>query len=140
MKKSIYLIALAIAMVVLIAGCAADNKENENKALAISDIQYDPLSFTGEISLTGINVALYMPDPTIFFLMDTEELLLCKNLQCGAFQLPVTYTGSDPMPELADEVVITGSWVEYVEDGNSITIFGATSITVNRNVMDILMS
>ena len=109
-------------------------------ALAVNDIQHDPLSFTGEISITGISVGTYPQDPTVFFLMDTDELLACKNMQCGAFQLPVVYKGSSPVPELADEVVITGSWAKYEEGGHSVDIFEASDISVRRNVMEILMS
>jgi len=136
MKRITLFAVCAIILISLCAGCAGEKEDVI--ALSINDIRTDPLSFVGEIALTGINVGLYQPDPTIFFLMDTEELMACLDMQCGVFQLPVIYTGSDPMPDLADEVVIVGSWVKYEEDGQSVDIFGATSIDVKRNIMSIL--
>jgi len=140
MKRFTIIIVIMALIIAMLNGCTTNATDDKNiPVLGINDIRFDPLSFTGELALTGINVGLYPPDPTIFFLMDTDELLACLNMQCGAFQLPVIYTGKDPMPELADEVIITGSWVEYEENGQSITIFGATKIKVKRNVMSILM-
>jgi len=137
MKRITIFIVFAFIFISLSTGCV--EKEDDVVALNINDIRTDPLSFTGEIALTGINVGIYPPDPTIFFLMDTDELLACKNMQCGAFQLPVIYNGSEPIPELADEVVIKGSWVKYEDGGQSVDIFGATSIEVKGNTMSILM-
>jgi hypothetical protein len=128
--------AIAVILCGMTAGCSEDDSIN---ALTINDIRFDPLSFTGEIALTGISAGLYQNNPSIFFLMDTEELLVCKNFECGAFQLPVLYTGSGLMPELADELVITGSWGVYEEGGRDITVFEAASIDVLRNTMDIIM-
>ncbi|MCL2083089.1 MAG: hypothetical protein FWH04_07640 [Oscillospiraceae bacterium] len=120
------------------ASAAKNDGAAASNVLAINDIRSDPLSFIGEITLTGINVGTYPQDPKIFFVMDTEELLACKNMQCGAFQLPVIYKGDDPMPELADEVSITGSWVKYEENGQRVDIFEAKQIDVKRNVMNLL--
>ncbi len=144
------LLTAAVLAVVITVGCivafVGQNKDSANSipALQINDIKSDPQSFTGEIAITGINVGTYEPDPTIFFLMDTAELIACKNMQCGAYQLPAIYKGSGPMPELADDVTITGSWGEYEMAGETgltkVPIFEVTKIEVKRNVMSILNS
>ena len=129
-----------VLMVGVFAGCAA--KEEKVNALAINDIQTDPLSFTGKIVINGIHVGTYPDDPTVFFLMDTAELIACKNMQCGAFQLPAIYKGNTPIPEVADEVNITGSWGTYEVEGpngkEEVPIFEVTKIEVKRNIMNLL--
>ena len=102
--------------------------------LSIKDIQSDPLSFTGEITINGI-VASFAPDDyMIFGVKDTAELLACRNLYCDAFMLPVRYIGNGGTPEIADEVNITGSWMETDEG----FIFEVTKIDVRRNIAHIL--
>ena len=134
------LAALLVLMTGMLSGCT--NKDTQAKALTINDIQMDPLSFTGEITITGVNAGHYPADSSVFFIVDTAELLLCKDLSCGAFQLPVVYKGSDPLPELADELNITGSWGKYeIEDQNgtqSVDIFEITKLDVKRNIMKLL--
>ena len=139
MKKMALFLTLVVLVSGLLAGCAQEEKVN---VLDIKDIQNDPLSFTGEIVITGINAGSFQNDPNIFFVMDTAELLACKNLQCGAFQLPVIYKGDGPMPEVADEVNITGSWGKYEVEGEngmeSVDIFEIAKMDVKRNIMNLL--
>jgi hypothetical protein len=142
MKKHSVLSIIILMLFIAIISSGCDNKSADADVivLTIKDIQGDPLSFTGEITITGINAGFYPPDPSIFFVVDTAELLACKSLGCGAFQLPVIYAGSSPMPELADEINITGSWGEYSVGEESIPIFVVTKIDVKRNIMSLLMS
>ena len=146
MKKIISIILLIAMTTILFAGCGNNNgttgAKSEVKALAIDEIKADPLSFTGEITITGVNAGFAQQDPKIFFVVDTAELLTCKNLQCGAYQLPVIYKGEGPMPEIADEVDIVGNWGKYEVDGEkgkeSVDIFEITKIDVKRNIMNLL--
>jgi len=132
MKKTVFFIAFIIIIAGLSLGCA---KQEQVKILAIRDIQTDPLSFTGEIIVNGIVAVIAHDDDTIFGIMDTAELLSCKNLSCGAFILPVKYVGGGTVPELADEINVTGSWIES-EAG---FIFEVAEVEIKRNVMSILM-
>ncbi|MCL2808366.1 MAG: hypothetical protein FWD27_09520 [Coriobacteriia bacterium] len=158
MKKITTVIISALFMMSLLAGCGAGAGGNSNggnstsggsagaqdgsssraAALAINDIKSDPFAFTGVLNITGVNAGFYQPDAKVFFIVDTEELLACKNLQCGAFQLPAIYTGEGPLPELADELTITGSWGEYEIDGESVPIFEVEKIDIQRNIMHLL--
>jgi len=132
MKRLAILFCFAFIFVFSI-GCTNDG-DAEINILSINDIQSDPLSFTGELRINGI-VALFADDDfSVFGIMDTAELLFCKDLYCGAFTLPVKYVGGGAIPELADEVDITGSWSDF--DGS--IIFEATDIVVKRNIMPIL--
>ena len=138
MKKVILLVAFCILAIGLVTGCAG----GRGNALAINDIQTDPFSFAGEITINGVNVGALPQDPNIFFLMDTAELIACKNMQCGAFQLPVVYKGGGSMPQVADEVNVTGSWGKYEVEGEngmeSVDVFEISSIDVKRNIMNLL--
>lgn len=140
MKKNVMITLLVILMAVLSIGCA--KKEESVNALTINDIKSDPLSFTGEITITGVNAGIYQADPNIFFVVDTDELLTCKNLGCGAFQLPAIYNGDTPMSKIGDELNITGTWGKYEVEGQggkqSVDIFMVSKINVKRNIMSIL--
>ena len=133
MKNITLFTVLAVIMSVLGAGCA---KTESARALSINDIQSDPLSFTGEITINGVVTAFSQSDTTVFGVVDTEELLVCKTLNCGAFMLPSLYAGDKPLPELGDEVNITGSFVEY-QNGH---IFKVKNFEVRRNIMSLISS
>ena len=135
MKKFAFLMLLVIIAASFSASCSKKD-EKPIRILSINDIQSDPLAFTGEITINGVVAAFSPYDQTVFGIKDTAELFACRNLECGAFMLPVKYTGNGSMPELADEVNVTGSW-KQVDDG---FIFEVTKIDVKRNVMKILMS
>jgi len=144
--------AIAVFYIFVIAGQGNDANEGagqgkvsiepEIPALTINDIRSDPLSFEGEIKITGIHAGTYQPDPAVFFVVDTEELMACRNLGCGAFQLPAINMSDTPMPEVADEIDITGSWGLYEVEGASgtekVDIFEVTKIDVKRNIMHLL--
>jgi len=135
MKKLVLFMVFVIIMAGLSVSCTK-KEEKSVKVLSINDIKSDPLSFTGKITISGTAAAFAQQDSTIFGVVDTAELITCKNLNCGAFMLPVKYTGSSRMPELADVVEITGSFVSY-QGGH---IFEVTSLTVMRNIRNILIN
>jgi len=130
--KRLIIVLFFTVLIIFNIGCT--NDDADTNTLSINDIQSDPLSFTGELKINGVVALFSDDDSSVFGIKDTAELLFCKDLYCGAFALPVRYVGGDPIPELADEVDVTGSWGEY--EGN--ILFEATAITVKRNVMPIL--
>jgi len=138
-KKLAYIVpiaALIVGLITCIIIITAGDRAGRGKALAINDIQSDPLSFVGQITLNGIVTGFAEEDTTIFGIMDTAELLACKNPSCGAYVQPVRYTGATPLPEFVDEVDVVGTFVR--EDGISMPVFVATSFEVKRNVMSLL--
>jgi len=131
MKKLILIVAL-IALMAFSISCT--NAEEDMIVLSINDIQSDPLSFTGKLKINGVVSDFYENDNSVFSIMDTAELLFCKDLYCGAYALAVKNTGNDAIPELADDIDVIGSWGEY--EGH--VIFEVTNITVKRNIMPLL--
>ncbi|MDR0272465.1 MAG: hypothetical protein LBI27_04025 [Clostridiales bacterium] len=127
MKK----ILLFVLITLFAVGCAKDNGEAELHILSIYNIQNDPLAFTGVIKIDGVASSFSESDATFFTVMDTNELLACRNLYCGAYAMPARYSGSDPLPELADMVDITGSFVQ-TDDGY---YFEVTELVVRQNIM-----
>ena len=125
-------ISLCFFIIILSVGCSTDDANTNS--LSINDIQSDPLSFTGKLRINGVVSVFSDEDSSVFGIMDTAELLFCKDLYCGAFALPVRYVGGDPILELADEVDVIGIWAEY-EDS---IIFEVTDIAVKRNIMPLL--
>ena len=132
MKKLILFMLLAALALALFAGCTG--KEPVVKALTINDIARDPFAFTGEIVINGVVSGFGQDEPSLFGLMDTEELIACKNFGCGAVQLPVIYVGDQSLPQFADEINITGSFISTETE----FYFEATEIDVKRNIMNII--
>ncbi|MCL1866293.1 MAG: hypothetical protein FWF82_02670 [Oscillospiraceae bacterium] len=143
MKSLLKKIAVLTAVVLVLGLTACDKNEGnggseEVNILAICDIQSDPLAFTGELVLNGIYAGRFAEDTTdedIFYIKDKKELLFCKNLYCDAYRLPAVYVGDGEIPEIADEVNITGSW--GVRDESD--VFEITKIEVLRNVKHVLV-
>ena len=104
------------------------------RVLSINDIQSDPLSFTGEIKINGVAAAFSETDEAFFGIMDTAELMACKDLYCGAYTLPAKYAGGNPMPELADVVDVTGTFVKTDTE----FYFAVTDFEVRRNIMRLI--
>jgi len=130
MKRLLFLIVLFI---ILAAGCSDNNADTNT--LAVRDIQSDPFAFTGELRINGVVTEFFEDDTTIFNLKDTAETLVCLNLICDSFRLPVIYVGGGDMPQIADEIDIIGNWSE-IEGG--IVIFKASSFEVRRNIMRLI--
>jgi hypothetical protein len=140
MKNIAVIMMLFILVVGINTGCTTI--EGNVNVLTINDVKSDPTSFTGEITISGVNAGVYEADPKIFFVVDTAELLSCKNLSCGAYRLPAIYKGTSPMPKVADEVNITGTWGKHEIEGKNgkenIDLFTVRKIVVKRNIMNIL--
>ena len=139
MKKSALFLALAVVIAVVV-GIAYTNKGYDKgdgivvRALSINDVQSDPLSFTGEIKINGIAATFSEQDKTFFTIRDTAELMTCRDLYCGAYELPAKYTGGKPLPVLADVIDATGSFVK-TDTGFH---FAVTDFEVRRNIMKLL--
>ena len=130
--KIIVLVVL-FAAVCFFLGCGDGSGEGP-AVLSINDIQSDPLAFVGEITISGVAAAFSETDGDYFGVMDTAELIACKDLNCGAFTLSARYAGEDPLPDLADIVDITGS---FEQNGNDI-YFAVRNFEVRRNIMNLL--
>jgi len=130
MKKILF---LTVLFTIFVAGCS-DNSTDTN-ALAVRDIQSDPLAFTGELKINGVVTEFLEDDMTLFNLKDTAETLVCLNLICDSFRLPVRYIGGGDVPQLADEIDLIGRWSET--EGGIVT-FEATGFEVRRNIMRLI--
>jgi hypothetical protein len=136
MKKIALFIVFTLFAACMAAGCTDNDSgvTSEENILSIRDIQSDPMAFTGEIKINGVASSFSETDSAFFTVMDTNELIACKNLYCGAYALPVRYDGDDPLPELADNVVLTGSFVKAEPD----FYFEATALEIKKNLKTIL--
>ncbi|MRR55049.1 MAG: hypothetical protein EG822_11140 [Deltaproteobacteria bacterium] len=123
MKK--YLIisaALAVGIVIIFAF----SRQNEPKALTVTEVGADPSAYSGTITVTGVMAGVYRQDSTIFGIMDVKELQ-CKTANCNKVIMPVKYQG--PQPVLGDEIRVTGN---LVNSGPGY-LFVAQSLKVVRN-------
>ena len=138
MKKKALFTAFIVVITGLFIGYAnkgsEDIKTSRTNVLSINDIQSDPLSFIGDIKINGVAAAFSESDETFFGIMDTAELMACKDLNCGAYTLHAKYTGSNPLPKLADVVDVTGSFVKTDTE----FYFAVTDFEVRRNIMRLI--
>lgn len=123
MKK--YLIITAV-LAIGIAIVFAFSKQNEPKALTVTEVGADPAAYSGIITVTGVMAGVYPQDPTIFGVMDVKELQ-CKTANCNKVIMPVKYPGQQPV--LGDEIRVTGN---LVNSGQGY-LFVAQSLKVVRN-------
>jgi hypothetical protein len=93
------------------------------------------MAFSGNITLTGVTAQISTSDTSVFGVMDTNELLACKNLNCGAYTQTVRLMGGQSQPKIGDEVIVTGSFVKYPSGA---MVFEVTNIDVTRNVMNLI--
>lgn len=126
-SKFLALVVLTIALAVFAVGCGGNNGFN------VSDVQHDPFAFPGEITVTGTVAAFSQADPNLFGIMDTDELMQCGRFDCGAWIMPVMYTGAQlPQITQGDNVTLTG---EFTSGSDGVT-FQVTSMNVGNNVMN----
>ena len=90
------------------------------KILNVSDIQADPSSYKGIITINGVMAGVAKDDPKAFAIVDTSEVKACQRISCGTYYLMIKYNGK--LPQLGDEINITGS---FTGSGNNL-IFNAT--------------
>ncbi len=130
MKRIIYafgLIALIVGLVFVGLGSGRSKSVKEGGILSVNDIQADPASFKGIITVTGVVARMHPSDPTVFAMVETKEAMHCKEVDCAKFYLPVRYDGK--MPQVWDEVNITGSLAK--RDG---FILKASRVDVVRHI------
>jgi hypothetical protein len=140
MKISKIAVIFAILGMIFTSGCGGGNSQNEERTVyTINDIQSDPYAFDGEITINGIVGWYHDGESNVFYVKDKNELLFCKNLFCEAFALPSVYKGSQNiMPDIADEINMTGAWGEYTVENNTFLVFEITEIEVVQNIKDYL--
>ena len=68
-------------------------------AFTVEEIQDDPASFVGEVTLTGIVGTAETRD----FSLQNES---------GTFEVGVAYSGNQALPELGEEIVVEGTLTE----------------------------
>lgn len=94
-------------MAVAILG-GRDNRSS-TRVLTVDDLRGDPFSFKGRITVRGVVAAKSRAFPEIFGMIDTREVLLCKQTGCAQFYLPVSFQGR--LPHDWDEVKVSGTIV-----------------------------
>ena len=102
--KKIKLFAVLFIAFTLIITLSSCNEEGEDSAeyvdaLSIEQIQDDPSSFLGEITLTGIVGAI---GPQAFILEN----------ETSTFDITVDYRGNQALPQTGDKVVVEGMLTE----------------------------
>jgi len=117
--KGIIILLVALAFVFVLSGCndnstvqaetspnssttqTASNTESTSTvdALTLEQIEGNPRSFLGDVMLAGVVGSV---DAREFFLF-TED---------GTFEISVDYRGSQALPQVGDEVIITGQLIE----------------------------
>ncbi|MBR0600058.1 hypothetical protein [Sinanaerobacter chloroacetimidivorans] len=102
---------------------------NSSKILNVNDIQADPSSFTGTITINGVMAGVSQTDSKLFGLVDTAEVKACESVGCGTFILPTKYDGK--LPQVGDEINVTGS---FVGSGNDL-VFKATTFKILGNIL-----
>ena len=97
MKKFIALLTLFVIALATVACGDEDTQDNTDAVLTPAQMQHDPMSFTGQLSIEGVvgeqranqfNFSLYCDD-------------------CD-FVLDIDYRGNQALPEIGTIVVITG--------------------------------
>ena len=97
--KRLFIILTLLVSIIIIASCGAEaadtNPEDSSDPLTVSQLQHDPLSFTGSISVMGI-VGDY----------GRHNFSISSN---GVdFELVIDYRGNQALPEVGTEIIATG--------------------------------
>ena len=96
--KKIIALCILLALASIISACAGNTPDANNpdrSALAIEEIQYDPASHIGAITLIGIAG----PSPRQNFALQNES---------GTFEVHVDYRGSQALPQIGDKISVEG--------------------------------
>lgn len=104
-------------------------KNRKNGVLNVSDIQADPSSYKGTITINGVMAGVAKDDPTVFAIVNTAEVKACQSVGCGTFYLLVKYNGKLPQP--GDEINVTGT---LTGSGDNL-IFNATEFKTLGNII-----
>ena len=121
-KKFALLIAM-MCLALFVVGCGSSG----SKALQVKDVQNDPFSYTGEITVVGIVSDFATDGEPIFGIKDIESMKQCGfSITCSAWVMPVVLEGQGGLPAFADEVEVTGTFANM--DGHP--VFQATDYKV----------
>jgi len=95
MKKFMTLLTIFVLALILVACESEDLEEHTDTVLTTTQMQDDPMSFTGQISVEGVvgNQGRFN-----FSISDGE----------GTFELAVDYRGNQSLPTLGTVIVVTG--------------------------------
>ena len=97
MKK---LIILSMAFVLALSLFACSGRGNEgNDILTIDQIQNNPTSFLGQITVVGI-------------VAPSESQDFNLRSQSGNFEIFVDYRGSQALPQVGEKIIIQGDFTE----------------------------
>jgi len=119
------LVALLVSFTIFALGCGGDGD-----VLTVGDVSHDPFAFQGEIVVSGLVTHFTLDNDRIFGVKDLDEMRQCGfNVECGAWIMPVLYIGQGEIPQLGDEVNLTGHFT-YVEDD---LVFQVTEYSVVGN-------
>ena len=130
-RKHLVLAVLLLALSVFAitaTGCSSQ------EGFSVSQVQGDPLAFSGEITMNGTVSAFSDDDPNLFAVMDTDELMQCGRFDCGAWQMPTLFVGLEGLPVInqGDNVVMTGEFTQF----SDMVVFQANNVTVGNNIMN----
>ena len=106
MKKTKTIIALctALALILAFSSCAGNNVQQDvnnynSGTFDVEEIKYDPASFVGIITITGIVAN-----------SSTQDFAL-QN-EAGTFVVLVDYRGSQALPQAGDRIAVHGQLLE----------------------------
>ena len=94
-----FIVASAIIAISLGLTACGDDEEAHVGAFTVEEIQDDPASFVGEVTLTGI-------------VGDAESRDFSIQNESGTFEVGVAYSGSQALPQLGEEIVVEGTLTE----------------------------
>ena len=113
MKRHFYALAAMMLLATLILfGCSnpTASKEKEGGILSVADLESNPSSLKGSLTVTGVVARVSEKDKKLFAIIDTDEAKDCKSIGCAKFYLPIRFDG--PIPQEWDEVKLTGRIVD----------------------------
>jgi len=95
--KKLMLLLIVCMLTMSLTACSSDDTDDydTNSVLNTTQMQDDPMSFTGQISVEGIvgNYGRFN-----FSISDGE----------GIFELAIDYRGNQQLPELGTNIIVTG--------------------------------
>ena len=100
-KVAVLSMVLALALVLIACGNEAardgtyDIADAPPDALTLDQMQHDPMSFTGQISVAGIVSA-------------HDRFTFSLSGDAGAFVLPIDYRGNQALPQVGTAIIVAG--------------------------------
>ena len=97
MKKIIALLMLFVIALVVVGCGSEDAQDNTDTVLTPAQMQHDPMSFAGQISVEGVVGG-----------QRTNQFNFSLHCYDGDFVLDINYRGNQTLPEIGTIVVVTG--------------------------------